>query len=49
MLYGSSTLVLFYKTFSMSFSYTHIASIENPSGLATAVGSGNAIVTFEVD
>ena len=48
MLYGSNILVLFYRTFSTSYNYTRIARVDNPSGLATALGSGNATVTFEL-
>lgn len=49
MLYGSSTLVLFYKTFSTSYSYTKIANIDNPSGLQSALGTGNISVKFELE
>lgn len=49
MLYGSNCIVLFYETFSSSYSYTRIGKLDNPSGLASALGRGNVTVTFEMN
>ncbi|MBR1923575.1 MAG: hypothetical protein IJ838_07520 [Paludibacteraceae bacterium] len=47
MLYGNNCVVLFYETFSSFYSYTRIGSIDNPAGIAAALGTGNVNVRFE--
>ena len=48
MLFGSDCLVLFYKDFSTSYSYTPIGKLDNPQGLPAALGCGNVTVTFRM-
>lgn len=47
MLYGQSCVVLFYDTFTTGYSYSRIGKVDNPDGLAAALGRGSASITFE--
>lgn len=46
MLYNGNCIVLFYRDFSTSYSYTRLGRVENPAGLAEALGTGDAPVVF---
>jgi hypothetical protein len=48
MMYGSNTLVLFYKSFSTTYSYTKLGKIDDVTGLVTALGAGDVKVSIEL-
>jgi hypothetical protein len=47
MLFGSSCLVIFYKSFSTSYSYTKIGHIENPGKIEKVLGNSTIEVIFK--
>ena len=46
MLFGTDCVVLFYESFSTSYSYTPLGYVEDASGLAQALGAGSIQVSF---
>ncbi|MBD8000999.1 hypothetical protein H6A24_02105 [Bacteroides caecicola] len=43
-----SCIVLFYETFSSGYSHTRLGQIDNPEGLAAALGDGYVSVRFAI-
>ena len=47
MLFGDDCLVIFYKDFKTTYSYTRIGHIENAADLEQTLGRGSVTITFE--
>lgn len=48
MLFGNDCLVVFYKSFDTSYSYTKIGRIDNTEHLEQVLGRGNVEIKFEI-
>lgn len=49
MLFGDNCIVIFYKSFNTSYSYTKIGSIINPQNLEETLGRSDVTVSFKYD
>ena len=47
-LYGNSCLVVFYDSFSNSYSYTDLGRVDNVNDFVSELGSGSVNITFEL-
>lgn len=47
LLYGSSTIVVFYKKFDTPYRYTKIGKIDQVDGLEAVLGKGNVKISFD--
>jgi hypothetical protein len=46
MIWNSRTVVVFYQSFPTPYRYTRLGQIDNPAGLAEALGAGTVSITF---
>jgi hypothetical protein len=49
MLYGSNTLVVFYKTFRSPYSYSRLGHVTDPAGLEQVLGQRSVRIRFSHD
>ncbi|HEX8695942.1 MAG TPA: cyclophilin-like fold protein [Longimicrobium sp.] len=49
MLYGTTTLVVFYATFNSSYSYTRLGRVDDPADLPQALGPRGVKVGFSLN
>ena len=49
MLYGTTTVVVFYETFDSSYSYTRLGRVDDPADLPRALGRRGARVVLSRD
>ncbi len=47
-LYGNNCLVIFYETFSTSYSYTDLGQVDNVDEFVSELGSGSVSISFEI-